>query len=67
MVIYEPTQSLEVQTPKGHGRIWLITDYGVQTEKLFLVIINETGELWEFRYNDIKATSNLTMGRGQWG
>lgn len=67
MVIYESTQSLEVQTPKGLGRVWLITDYGAQTEKLFLVIMNETGELWEFRNKDIKATSNLTMGRGKWG
>jgi hypothetical protein len=66
MLIYEPQQSLEVLTPKGIGRVWLITDYGVQTEKLFVVIINDTGEIWEFSNKDIKATNNLTMGRGKW-
>lgn len=66
MVIFEPRQPIEVITPKGLGRIWLVTDYGSEAEKLFTVVINDTGELWEFTNKDIKATANLTMGRGQW-
>lgn len=66
MVIFEPRQPLEVDTPKGRGRIWLVTDYGTETEKLFTVVMNDSGEMWEFTNKDIKATSNLTMGRGQW-
>lgn len=66
MVIFEPRQPIEVTAPKGLGRIWLVTDYGSETEKLFTVVINDTGELWEFTNKDIKATANLTMGRGQW-
>ncbi len=66
MFILEPKQSLEVDTPKGRGRVWLVTDYGVETEKLFAVILYETGEIWEFSNKDIKATKNFTMGRGAW-
>lgn len=66
MVIYEPRQPLEVETPKGRGRVWLVTDYGTETEKLFAVVMNETGEIWEFTNKDIRATKNLTMGRGAW-
>lgn len=66
MVIYEPRQPLEVETPKGRGRVWLVTDYGTETEKLFAVVMNETGEIWEFTNRDIRATKNLTMGRGAW-
>jgi len=66
MVIYEPRQPLEVDTPKGRGRVWLVTDYGTETEKLFTVVLNESGEVWEFTNKDIRATQNLTMGRGAW-
>jgi hypothetical protein len=66
MFIYEPQQPLEVDTPRGRGRVWLVTDYGAEIEKLFAVIINENGEIWEFTNKDIKATKNITMGRGEW-
>ena len=61
MIIFEPKEHLEVDTPKGIGRIWLITEYGSEIEKIFTVIINESGEFWEFKNNQIKATMNRTM------
>jgi len=63
--IFEVREHLEVDTPKGRGRVWLITDYGTNIEKLFTVILND-GEIWEFRNKDIKVTDNKTMGRGKW-
>ena len=65
MIIYELKQQLEVDTPKGRGRVYLVTEYGTEIEKIFTVIINETGEIWEFGNKDIKATGNKTMGRGE--
>ena len=65
MHIHEPRQEIEVDTPKGRGRIWLITDYGSEIEKIYTVITYE-GEFWEFSPENIKATKNLTMGRGEW-
>lgn len=66
MVIHEAQQQIEVDTPRGRGRIWLVTDYGAEIEKLFTVILYQSGEVWEFTNKDIKATKNLTMGRGEW-
>ena len=37
MIVLEVQQSLQVTTPKGRGRVWLVTD--------------------------VRATSNVTMGR----
>tara|TARA_R110002020_G_scaffold472968_1_gene701609 strand:- start:1282 stop:1509 length:228 start_codon:yes stop_codon:yes gene_type:complete len=65
MFIYEPRQELEVKTPKGIGRVWLITDYGTEIEKILTVIIDSTGEIWEFGNQDIRATKNVTLGRGK--
>jgi len=63
MTILEVQQSLQVETPKGRGRVWLVTDYGSEIEKLFTVILDSSGEIWEFTNKDVKATSNVTMGR----
>ena len=63
MHIYEVKQQLEVETPKGRGRIVYLTEYGMEIEKLFTVIINETGEFWEFTNAQIRATANLTFNR----
>tara|TARA_R110002020_G_scaffold429690_2_gene639322 strand:- start:149 stop:349 length:201 start_codon:yes stop_codon:yes gene_type:complete len=65
MIVYEPRQQLEVDTPKGRGRVYLVTEYGSEIEKIFTVIIDATGEIWEFGNQDINATRNKTMGRGE--
>lgn len=63
MIIYEPHNRLEVTTPKGDGVVWLVTDYGYETDTIYTVIINESGELWQFRHKDIRVKSNITFGR----
>ena len=62
MFIHELRQQLEVDTPKGRGRVFLVTDYGSEIEKVFTVILYN-GKIWEFTNNDITATDNITMGR----
>ena len=62
MNIIEVEQQIEVETPRGRGRIWLVTDYGSEIEKIFTILLHN-GEIWEYRNNDIRLTSNITMGR----
>ena len=62
MFIHELRQQLEVDTPKGRGRVFLVTEYGSEIEKVFTVILYN-GKIWEFTNNDITATDNITMGR----
>jgi len=63
MIIFEPANQLEVDTPKGRASVWLVTEYGTETEKVFTCIIKETGEIWEFTNKDIRAINNITFGR----
>lgn len=58
----ELRQQLEVNTPKGRGRLFLVTEYGSEIEKIFTVILYN-GEIWEFANDDIRVTNNITMGR----
>lgn len=63
MMIFEPTNRVEVSTPKGDGIIWLVTDYGHETDTVYTVIINETCELWQFTHKDMKIKKNITFRR----
>jgi hypothetical protein len=62
MMIYEPHNRLEVITPKGKGVVWLVTDYGHETDTVYTVI-DETGEMWQFTHKDLRVRNNLTFGR----
>ena len=62
-MIFEPSNRLDVITPKGDGVIWLVTDYGHETDTIYTIIINETCEIWQFRHKDIKVKPNITFGR----
>ena len=62
MVIFEPVNRVEVITPKGKGFIWLVTEYGTETSKLF-TIIQDNGEIWEWQNRDVKVLNNITFNR----
>jgi len=62
MYIYEPHNRLEVTTPKGKGIVWLVTDYGHETDTIYTVIL-DNGEIWQFTHKDINTRDNLTFGR----
>ena len=64
MIILELKQQIEVDTPKGRGRLFLVTEYGSEIEKIFTVILYN-GQIWEFTNNEVTATPNFTMGRGR--
>ena len=64
MNIIEVQQQIEVETPRGKGRIWLVTEYGSEIEKVFTILLHN-GEIWEYKNNDITLTSNTTMGRSK--
>jgi hypothetical protein len=62
-MIFEPSNRLEVSTPKGDGIVWYLIDYGHETDTIYAIIINETGEIWQFTHKQIRAKANITFGR----
>ncbi len=63
MFILEIENRVEVITPKGSGFIFLVTDYGTETSKIYTVIQDEGGLLWEWQPKDIKVKDNITFNR----
>jgi len=64
VIVLELQQPVYVITPRGEGYIWLVTEYGVEMEKIFTIILN-SGEIWEYRNNQIRVSNNVTMGRDE--
>jgi hypothetical protein len=62
-MIFEPTNRLEVTTPKGDGIIWYLIDYGHETDTIYTIIINATGEMWQYAHKDIIVKPNITFRR----
>jgi len=63
VIIYEPSNRIDVDTPKGDGIIWLVTDYGHETDTIYTIIINNTGEMWQYTHKDIIVQKNITFRR----
>lgn len=62
MIIFEPQNRVYVNTPKGEGIIWLVTEYGTETDTLYTVI-QENGEIWQWIHKDIRVLPNISFGR----
>jgi hypothetical protein len=62
-VIHEFTNRIEVTTPKGDGVILYVLDYGHESNTIYTVILDSTGEFWQFTHREIRAKSNITFGR----
>jgi hypothetical protein len=50
-------------TPKGEGYAWFLLDYSEEHDLMWVVAINETGEIWTFKNYEVRAVKNITMGR----
>jgi hypothetical protein len=64
-MIHEFTNRIEVITPKGDGIILYLIDYGHETDTIYTVIINSTGEMWQFTHKDIIVKPNITFRRNE--
>ena len=54
---------LPVITPKGSGRAIIMIDYGPEANLLWVVIQDDTGEIWTWSNYDIRVKDNITLGR----
>jgi hypothetical protein len=54
---------IPMRTPLGKGMAQMVIDYGVEHDLLWVVFQNDTGECWSWSNKDIRAQSNITIGR----
>lgn len=59
--IHEFTSPLQVQTPLGDGRALLLIDYGIDTNPVLFVHLND-GRFRCVDQNDLAGVENLMLG-----
>ena len=52
-----------IVTDRGKGRAFAIIDYGEEDHLLFVVAMDETGEIWTVANPQVRIQPNWTMGR----
>lgn len=63
MTIKQLNPPIPLSTPKGDGLAWLVIDYGIEHDLMWVVAIDETDEIWTFANQKVRAQKNITMGR----
>lgn len=54
---------IPVQTPKGKALAHILIDYGIEHDLMWVCFQKDTGECWTWSNKDIRAESNLSIGR----
>jgi hypothetical protein len=60
-VIHELQQILWVTTPHGDGQVLFLMDYGVHENTIWIVTLEETGEIKHYNSNQLKICKNYTI------
>jgi hypothetical protein len=55
--------SIPMDTPKGSGLALAVIDYGLEHSLLWVVAIDDTGEIWCVPSGDARAQKNWSAGR----
>ena len=63
MIAYEPNNRVDVITPKGDGVIWMVMDYGHESDTIYTIILNNSGQMWQYTHKDIRVKNNITFNR----
>ena len=50
-----------VMTPKGEGLAFIVTDYGMDHNKIFTVML-QSGDILDFDIRDLRRTENPSFG-----
>jgi len=54
---------IPVNTPKGPGECWILIDYSKEDHLLWVVALDDSGEVWAYKNSDIRAIENISLGR----
>jgi hypothetical protein len=54
---------MPLNTPRGSAMAHFLIDYGIEFDLYWVCFIDETSECWTISNRDIRAQSNITIGR----
>src|SRR5688572_8472374 len=61
MLQLDPT--VPMMTPKGSGYALFVVDYSQEHHLMWVVALDDGGEIWMFENPEVRVQSNFTLGR----
>ena len=61
MLQLDPT--IPMMTPKGPGYALFVVDYSQEHHLMWVVALDDGGEIWMFENPEVRVQSNFTLGR----
>lgn len=62
-MIVQLDPQIPMVTPKGKGQALLVIDYSPEHDLKWVVVQDETGEIWTWNNDQVRGLKNITMGR----
>ena len=62
-MIIQLNPQIPLITPKGSGQAILVIDYSEEHDLKWVVIQDDSGEIWAWPNNQVRGHKNITMGR----
>lgn len=62
-MILQLNPTIPLKTPKGDGYAILLLDYSQEHNLVWVVALDESGEIWSFQNPEVRMIKNITMGR----
>lgn len=63
MSILQLNPALPVSCPKGSGLAHFIIDYGIESNIIWGIFIDDTCEIWWYQNDKVRAQKNITQDR----
>ena len=54
---------IPLETPKGKATAHFLIDYGQEHSLIWVCFMDDTGECWSWKNEQVRLRTNLTMGR----
>lgn len=62
-MILQLNPTVPLTTPKGEGYAIALIDYGEDHDLKWVVIQNDSGEIWTWNNDKVRGIKNITSGR----
>jgi hypothetical protein len=63
MALVQLDPPLPLVTPRGNGLAYAVIDYGIDFDLIWVIAMDETGQVWCVRNPEVRMGQNITQGR----
>jgi len=62
-MILQLNPSIPMSCPKGNGRAIAVIDYSEEDHLIWVIALDDTGEIWSYQNPFVRMQQNITMNR----